>query len=94
MYVKYLERHAMAGVGMRVVRWQRVPVGVGKLAYDEVLGSMRLDREMIGMSKEELKTSKEKMVELGKKIIKEETAAAIAAGHPDVTPSAPPTKPN
>ncbi|KAI0067528.1 ribosomal protein S10 [Artomyces pyxidatus] len=61
-WVKYLERHALAGVGIRVVRWHRVPVGVGKLQLESVVGQMRLG----------VVSDKQKVQELGKKIIAEE----------------------
>ncbi|EIW77833.1 ribosomal protein S10 [Coniophora puteana RWD-64-598 SS2] len=30
-WVRYIQHHAMPGVGMRITRWERMPVGVGKL---------------------------------------------------------------
>lgn len=67
----------MAGVGMRVVRWQRVPVGIGKKTLEGVLGQMRLDSRKVGKEEE---TSGEKVKALGEKIVKEEIeAAAVAA---------------
>lgn len=39
-WVRYLEKHALAGVGMRVVRWERAPVGVGKKVADAVAAAM------------------------------------------------------
>lgn len=35
-WVKYLRVNAMGGVGMKVTRWERVPVGVGKERLGEV----------------------------------------------------------
>lgn len=30
-WVQYLQAHQVGGVGMRIVRWERAPVGFGKL---------------------------------------------------------------
>ncbi|THH10904.1 hypothetical protein EW146_g8224 [Bondarzewia mesenterica] len=64
-WVKYMERHAMPGVGLRVVRWHRVPISVGKKQLESVMGQMRLG----GI------TDKQKMKALGKQIVKEEAKA-------------------
>ena len=47
MLVQYLERHVASGVGMRAVKWQRAPVGVGRKTMEGVLaiGHMRLDEQ-------------------------------------------------
>lgn len=69
-WVRYLEKHALAGVGMRVVRWERAPVQVGQLiakSAQDAMGAARLD-----MSGEQVRA-------LGKKIIKQETATAQRA---------------
>ncbi|TCD62287.1 mitochondrial 37S ribosomal protein rsm10 [Steccherinum ochraceum] len=70
-YVKYLEHHALAGVGVRVVRWHRAPMGVGEKTVEAVRRELRGPRE---------RTSAEKVKSLGEKIVKEETKAAAAAG--------------
>jgi len=68
-----MEAHELAGVGMRVVRWHRAPVGVGQMTMDSVRKQMRLDT---------VPTTSQKVKELGEKIIKEESAAAAAASAP------------
>ncbi len=73
----------MAGVGLRVVRWQRVPVGIGKKTLESVLGSLRLDRAGAGAEI----TSGQKVKALGEKIVEEEIAAAAAAVDGETTPS-------
>ncbi|TFY83208.1 hypothetical protein EWM64_g798 [Hericium alpestre] len=65
-WIKYLERHALAGVGIRVVRWHRVPVGVGRKQLESAVSRMRLEGP----------TDKEKVKALGQQIITEETKAA------------------
>ncbi|GBE85750.1 ribosomal protein S10 [Sparassis latifolia] len=65
-WVRYLEEHAMAGVGIRVVRWQRAPVGVGEKVLERVMGQMR-----VGAA-----TKAEKVKALGEKIVQQELAAA------------------
>lgn len=66
-WVRYLEKHALAGVGMRVVRWERAPVGVGQKVADSVKAAMDAAR---------LDTNKEKVKALGEQIIKQELGAA------------------
>ncbi|KAI0086747.1 ribosomal protein S10 [Irpex rosettiformis] len=63
-WVRYLQMHSVAGVGMRVVRWERAPVGVGRQIVDSV-------RAQLG----EGETSKEQVVKLGRKIVEQELAA-------------------
>ncbi|KAH9961380.1 ribosomal protein S10 domain-containing protein [Russula dissimulans] len=68
-WVRYLEAHAMPGVGMRVVRWHRLPIGIGRSHLQSVVGQMRLGRL----------TNKQKVKELGDKIVEVESTAAAAA---------------
>ena len=73
-WVRYLEKHALAGVGMRVVRWERAPVHVGSLVAKSAQDAMKAAR---------LDTSMEQVKALGEKIIKQETIAARgSAGEP------------
>jgi small subunit ribosomal protein S10 len=65
-WVRYIEANAVPGVGMRVVRWHRLPVGIGRSHLQSVMGRMRLGRP----------TNKEKMKELGDKIVEVESKAA------------------
>jgi len=65
-WVRYLEAHALPGVGMRVVRWHRLPVGIGRSHLREVVGRMRLGRP----------ADKQKVKELGDKIVEVESKAA------------------
>jgi small subunit ribosomal protein S10 len=64
-WVRYLEAHALPGVGMRVVRWHRLPVGIGRSHLQSVVGRMRLGRP----------TNKQKVKELGDKIVEVESKA-------------------
>ncbi|KAI0686881.1 ribosomal protein S10 domain-containing protein [Cytidiella melzeri] len=64
-WVRYLQMHPVAGVGMRVVRWERAPVSVGKKIMHTV-------RAQLG----EAETTKVQVEKLGKKIIEQELAAA------------------
>lgn len=72
-WVKYLEAHPLAGVGFRVVRWQRAPVGVGQLTMQAVK-----DRLVLDMQSKKTRSA-EKVKELGEKIIEQELAAASGA---------------
>lgn len=64
-WIKYLEEHPLEGVGIRVTRWQRAPVGIGAQVLDKVTEQMRLESV----------SSREKVKALGEQIIKEELAA-------------------
>ena len=68
-WVRYVEANSVPGVGMRVVRWHRLPVGVGRSHLQSVVGRMRLGRP----------TNKEKVKELGDKIVEVESKAASTA---------------
>lgn len=70
----YLEHHALAGVGLRAVRWHRAPVGVGAQTVESVRKTLRG-----GMSGGlvEGETSKERVKRLGERIVREETKAAM-----------------
>lgn len=35
-FFEYLKKHVVGGVGMRFVRWERAPVGIGSSLYDQV----------------------------------------------------------
>ncbi|OSX62850.1 hypothetical protein POSPLADRAFT_1140716 [Postia placenta MAD-698-R-SB12] len=65
-WIKYLEEHTMAGVGIRVVRWHRAPVGVGTKQLEHTIKQMRIGSE----------TRSEKVKALGEKIVQQEMAAA------------------
>ena len=74
-WVRYIEAHAVPGVGMRVVRWHRLPVGIGRSHLQSVMGRMRLVRP----------TNKEKVKELGDKIVEVESKAAANQATSTVT---------
>ncbi|EPQ53194.1 ribosomal protein S10 [Gloeophyllum trabeum ATCC 11539] len=61
-WVRYLERHAMPGVGMRIVRWERAPVGIGEKVLKNAVEGMRV-------------SDKHKMQALGEQIVKNELAS-------------------
>ncbi|KZT20721.1 ribosomal protein S10 [Neolentinus lepideus HHB14362 ss-1] len=63
-WVRYLEKNAMPGVGMRIVRWERAPVGVGEKVYIEARKGVR----------ERVVTDKERMKRLGEQIVQKELA--------------------
>ncbi|KIM64488.1 hypothetical protein SCLCIDRAFT_1213310 [Scleroderma citrinum Foug A] len=45
MWVKYLRKHMMPGVGMRVTRWERAPVGIGQQLLQRSMDGLRLDAD-------------------------------------------------
>ena len=61
-WVKYLEKHTMGGVGMRVIKWERTEVGVGRHRLEHVKGQMRLTST----------TNAGKVKALGEKIVQQE----------------------
>ncbi|KAH9979832.1 ribosomal protein S10 domain-containing protein [Russula compacta] len=65
-WVRYLEAHALPGIGMRVVRWHRLPIGIGRSHLQSVVGRMRLGRS----------TNKQKVKDLSDKIVQVESKAA------------------
>ncbi|KAL5638929.1 hypothetical protein ACGC1H_003332 [Rhizoctonia solani] len=66
VWLRYLEEHMMPGVGMRVVRWERCPVGVGQARLNEVRGAVR-------------ESVAEQVRKVGERIVREETEAAKKA---------------
>jgi small subunit ribosomal protein S10 len=66
-WVAYLRTHALAGVGMKVTVWDRVPLGIGK-------ARIRVEEEVEVMVNPML-DAPGKIVKLGKKIVQEEKAA-------------------
>ena len=66
-WVRYLQTHPVAGVGMRIVRWERAPVGVGKQILDTVQAQLG-----------EPQNSKEEVAKLSQQIIEQELAATSA----------------
>lgn len=63
-WCNYLRHHAMGGVGMRVTRWERMPLGVG---------ATRLEHAMRGL---ESSVDSEKIKALGESIVRQEMAAS------------------
>ena len=45
MWVKYLRKHAMLGVGMRVTKWERAPVGIGQQLLQRTMDRLRPDTD-------------------------------------------------
>lgn len=76
MFVQYLEKHLIPGIGMRAVQWKRASVGVGKKTLEDAMAGLRLDRP------------KDVVKALGEQIVKQEMAAAGAAAGGAVTRAA------
>lgn len=64
-WIKYIRLHAMGGVGIKVTRWEHVPMGVGQTMLKDV----ELELERRSSPAEEIK-------ELGEKILREEMASS------------------
>ncbi|EGN97481.1 hypothetical protein SERLA73DRAFT_92601 [Serpula lacrymans var. lacrymans S7.3] len=78
-WVKYLQRHTMAGVGMRVTKWKRAPMDIGARMLQDAMGQLRLD------------TDAQKVKALGEQISQKELAVAedpraTLTSSPDVKP--------
>ncbi len=68
-WMRYMEKHVLAGVGMRMVRWDRAPVGVGHKIAETVKADMKIAQA---------ETSQERIKALGEKILQQELMAAAA----------------
>lgn len=67
-WIAYLKKNSMAGVGMRITRWERAEVGVGVKMLGDVV--MKLDQGNL--------TTSERVKELSERIIRQEMAAIEA----------------
>ncbi|KAG1756207.1 ribosomal protein S10 domain-containing protein [Suillus paluster] len=57
-WVRYITRHAMPGVGLRVTQWKRAPPNIGQRMVDAAVGQTRL-----GSSADNIKVLAKKIVE-------------------------------
>jgi small subunit ribosomal protein S10 len=64
LWLKYLKRHMIAGVGLRITRWHRVPVGIGEQILKNAMDRTRLDSD----------TDAETVKALGDRIVENELA--------------------
>lgn len=53
-WVKYLEKHSMGGVGIRVTKWERLPLGIGKTRLARLKDAFRVPAPE-GMSSADVK---------------------------------------
>ncbi|PFH46538.1 hypothetical protein AMATHDRAFT_69602 [Amanita thiersii Skay4041] len=67
-WVRYLVRHGIGGVGMRIVRWDRVPVGVGRKRLEDVAELLRSREEEL----EGPKVVEGEIRKLGENIVRQE----------------------
>jgi small subunit ribosomal protein S10 len=67
LWFKYLQRHAMGGVGMRCVRWERMPMGVGQQTQAKVSDALNRHKQ--------LTTTRSKIKSLGDRIVQREMGA-------------------
>ncbi|KAJ7208045.1 ribosomal protein S10 domain-containing protein [Mycena pura] len=75
LWFKYLRRHAMGGVGMRCVKWERMPIGVGRKTNINVVDTLNRNRQ--------LATTRSKIKGLGDKIVQREMGFVEATTDPD-----------
>jgi small subunit ribosomal protein S10 len=60
LWASYLRKHAMGGVGMRVIKWTRAPVGVGEQMMNEAKKGWKLRK---------VANSADKVKKLGEQIV-------------------------
>jgi small subunit ribosomal protein S10 len=65
-WFKYLRRHAMGGVGMRCVKWERMPIGIGQKTEIEVEDALHRSKQI---------SNSVKIKRLGARIVEKEAAA-------------------
>lgn len=68
-WVRYITRHAMPGVGLRVTQWKRAPLGIGQEMVDATVGQTRL-----GSGADKVKALADKIVQ--QELIVEESTTA------------------
>lgn len=51
-WIRYLELHAIGGIGMRVVRWERAEVGFGKNTLEKAVSGLRVQMSVEEQVKE------------------------------------------
>ncbi|KAJ3788068.1 hypothetical protein GGU10DRAFT_287113 [Lentinula aff. detonsa] len=82
-WVRYLEKHSMGGVGIRVTKWERLPIGIGKTRLARVKeafkapvpdGVSSADAKLLEVQQEGDSDANRKQAikALGEKILKEE----------------------
>jgi small subunit ribosomal protein S10 len=67
VWVEYLETYHVGGVGLRTIRWERAPVGFGKLRLDGLTNQLESIRR---------KTDRGQVAALGEEIVKIEAGGA------------------
>ena len=77
-WIRYLESHALAGVGLRAIRWERAPVGIGKKILESVRGELR------GTRKVEAPTTKDQVKKLAAKVVQQELSSVPQASSKSV----------
>ncbi|KAJ3838507.1 hypothetical protein F5878DRAFT_641938 [Lentinula raphanica] len=89
-WVKYLEKHSMGGVGIRVTKWERLPIGIGKTRLARVKEAFKVP-VLDGVSSADAKllevrqegdsdaNRKQAIQALGEKILKEELRSSKEA---------------
>ncbi|KAJ7471800.1 ribosomal protein S10 domain-containing protein [Mycena latifolia] len=76
LWFRYLRRHAMGGVGMRCVKWERMPLGVGRQLASQVADTLHREKQTPA-------TTKSKIKRLGARIVQQEMGAADRDTPPD-----------
>ena len=69
-WLRYIQTYPQPGIGMRVVRWQRAPVGIGRKAVEKTSKARMRSIELENV------TDRQRMEEVVKGIVKQEMEAA------------------
>ena len=73
-WINYIRSYPQPGIGMRIVRWHRAPVGIGRKHAE------RTSETMLQSQKLENVTDRQRVEELAKTIVKQEMEAAKLGG--------------
>ncbi|KAF8582389.1 ribosomal protein S10 [Ramaria rubella] len=69
IWLNYLEKYHVGGVGLRTVRWERAPVGFGKTRLEDVRQQLKDIQQL---------TDRGQVAALGEEIVKAEMRATVA----------------
>ncbi|KIJ67244.1 hypothetical protein HYDPIDRAFT_25715 [Hydnomerulius pinastri MD-312] len=74
-WVRYLRKHQMPGVGIRVTKWERAPLGIGQQIFERTMSKVRPD------------SSAAKVKAMAEKIVEQELLAASQASGSSIEPA-------
>ena len=73
LWLQYAQKNSIGGVGIKIVRWERVPVGVGRMRIEDAAEQWNpraeLRFELEGLHVHERSNAREEIMELGQRIV-------------------------